>query len=61
VVGKAALTVSTIVYVENVHPPQGGEAKDRRVVILRAPTADDNTFTSAVIATLRGSSPANVQ
>ena len=58
-VGKAALTVGAIVYVENVQPPQGGEAKDRRVVILRAPTADDDTVTFAVIATLRGSDPAD--
>ena len=57
-VGKTALTVGAIVFVEKVKPPQGGEAKDRRVVILRAPTADDNTFTFAVIATLRSSDPA---
>jgi mRNA-degrading endonuclease toxin of MazEF toxin-antitoxin module len=59
VVGKAALTVVSIVYVENVQPPQGGEAKDRRVVVLRAPTGDGDTFTFAVIATLRGSDPAD--
>lgn len=58
-VGKAALTIGTIVYVENVQPPQGGEAKNRRVVILRVPTAEDDTFTFAVIATLRGSTPAD--
>ena len=58
-IGKAALTVGAIVYVENVKPPQGGEAKDRRVVILRAPTADDDTFTFAVIATLRNLNPAD--
>ncbi len=58
-VGKAALTVGAIVYVENVQPPQGGQGKDRRVVILRAPTADDDTFTFAVIATLRDSDPAD--
>lgn len=57
-VGKAALTVGTIVYVESVQPPQGGDAKDRRVVILRSPTADDDTFTYVVIATLRKSVPA---
>ncbi len=57
-VGKAALTVGTIVYVEKVQPPQGGDAKDRRVVILRSPTAEDDTFTFVVIATLRNSVPA---
>ena len=58
-VAKAALTVGSIVYVEQVQPPQGGTAKDRRVIILRAPTADDDTFTFVVIATLRNSDPAN--
>ena len=58
-VGKAALTVGSIVYVEQVQPHQGGDAKDRRVIILRAPTADDDTFTFVVIATLRNSDPAD--
>ncbi len=51
--------VGSIVYVEKVQPPQGGNAKDRRVIILRAPTADDDTFTFVVIATLRNSDPAD--
>ncbi len=58
-VAKAALMVGSIVYVEKVQPPQGGNAKDRRVIILRAPTADDDTFTFVVIATLRNSDPAD--
>ena len=58
-VGKAALTVGSIVYVQKVQPPQGGNAKDRRVVILRAPTTADETFTFVVIATLRNSDPAD--
>lgn len=58
-VGKAALTVGSIVYVEQVQPPQGGIAKDRRVIILRAPSVDDDTFTFVVIATLRNSDPAD--
>ena len=56
-VAKAALTVGSIVYVEKVQPPQGGNAKDRRVIILRAPTTADDTFTFVVIATLRNSDP----
>ena len=58
-VAKAALMVGSIVYVEKVKPPQGANAKDRRVIILRAPTADDDTFTFVVIATLRNSDPAD--
>ena len=54
-VGKAALTVGTIVFVEKVQPPQGGDAKDRRVVVLRTPIDHDDTFTFVAIATLRRS------
>lgn len=40
-----------------MQPPHGGDAKDRRVVVLRAPTAEGDTFTFVVIATLRNSVP----
>ncbi len=54
-VGRAALTVGSIVYIKDVIPPNSGQPKNRRVVIVDGLNVDES-FSFAVIATRRNPS-----